>query len=249
MLHNRKDFRSRLYGSTVRALAKNGSTLTAVTVRTSREAYVWSLRPPILEVHALEVRASKPSGCLHFLELEAYGVPMRQRDSSFREVPEAAPTHGRRSTGASLGSSTTRQPGSSSQPQLQQQPRQQQPKQPQQQTQSREVPQTRVSGATSQGGLPAMSDEPHKYPLGDPRNPPASQGKSQNPAADAPTPRPGQPPASGNADERIADERAWMAANEEDEAFWSAATGTLTAALMLFFQYLWVKSRWTDIWH
>ena len=77
-LHNRPDHRYRLVGATIVARAVGGGApLANATVATSRAAYVWTLSPPLARVGSLEVRLpEKPAGegCLHFLELEAFGA-------------------------------------------------------------------------------------------------------------------------------------------------------------------------------
>ena len=96
-LHNRPDHRYRLVGATIVARAVGGGApLANATVATSRAAYVWTLSPPLARVGSLEVRLpEKPAGegCLHFLELEAFGAPQQQIDdgeTSFRVTAPSA---------------------------------------------------------------------------------------------------------------------------------------------------------------
>ena len=96
-LHNRPDHRYRLVGATITARpVGGGAPLANATVATSRAAYVWTLSPPLARVGSLEVRLpEKPAGegCLHFLELEAFGAPQQQIDdgeTSFRVTAPSA---------------------------------------------------------------------------------------------------------------------------------------------------------------
>jgi hypothetical protein len=93
VIHNRKEFQSRLFDSEVRLMAKNSSVLATWTIRASRSMYVWTLRPLVRDVSRIELRTPRELGCLHFKELEAFGVPMshlHDPETSFRELPEAS---------------------------------------------------------------------------------------------------------------------------------------------------------------
>jgi hypothetical protein len=94
VLHNRIDFKSRLYGASVRLLGASGTdgreVLASFQVRTASELYIWQVRPFARGVLRIEVHAAEPFICLHFRELEVYGHPMgtAQGPTAFTELPE-----------------------------------------------------------------------------------------------------------------------------------------------------------------
>ena len=89
VVHNRKDFRARLFGATVRLYAANGTVLASGMLRSARNMYVWTLRPLVREVIRVEVRMSKPDVCLHIKEVEAFGiVDSHVRELSYNELPD-----------------------------------------------------------------------------------------------------------------------------------------------------------------
>jgi hypothetical protein len=93
VLHNRKEFRARIFAATVRAYAPNGTVVAAATLRASRSMYIWTLRPAVRNVGILEVRTPQRDGaeaCLHFKELEAFGAPeLKGRSHWTLQPPEA----------------------------------------------------------------------------------------------------------------------------------------------------------------
>ena len=73
-LHNRNEFRARIFGTTVKAYAANGTVIASAVLRASRSRYIWTLRPAIRNVSRLEVRTPPNGDCLHFKEVEVFGA-------------------------------------------------------------------------------------------------------------------------------------------------------------------------------
>ena len=267
VLHNRPDFRSRLYASTVRLLAADGSAVGAFTVRAARDVYVWTIRPPTRGVVRIEVKSPSQLGCLHFRELEAFGAPQSDPPrgaNAFRELPEELPP----SPPLPLQRPQRQQmqpQQQQTQPQQQQMQQQKQPQQQQTQQQQQKQPQPqRTAATTSDGGVAGVTAQSpqaqqqhqqhaHKTTLGSGGQSggggrssdrgAASPSASRVPAAAAPTPRPGHPnPGLGPGGAR-------SAADVEEDLDWAATTGSLTAIALLAFQFLWVKTRWLDMWY
>ena len=86
---------ARLHRATVTAYSVGGAPLASFTVSAARDVYVWTLRNrPLPGVSRIEVKMPKPSGCLHFAELEAFGYPEALEGSdaiTYGELPERAP--------------------------------------------------------------------------------------------------------------------------------------------------------------
>ena len=265
VMHNRVDFKSRLYGASVRLLGASGTdgreVLASFQVRTASELYIWQVRPFARGVLRIEVHAAEPFTCLHFRELEVYGHPMgtAQGPTAFTELPETAlpnqPTAAQQAAASAARIQELQQQQQSQQ--LSMPPQQSQPvqsvAQPQPQPPAAGVSAHRAAEAAAPGGAQAQVPRAgsqrttaHAHSADDSSDPGNAEGIPGAPrgptSAAAPTPRPGHPnPGLGRGSERTA-------AQLEDDLDWAATTGSLTAMALLVFQYLWVKARWLDMW-
>ena len=288
VLHNRKEFRARIFAATIKAYAPNGTVVAAATLRASRSMYIWTLRPAVARnVGVLEVRTPARDGaeaCLHFKELEAFGAPELPGRSHWTvQAPEAEVLRGYGEAvgelgeleeealandevgGVGGGGGRGRGGGAagegaaaagladmlaSSGPNVRMRIRHSRAnaggqgdaegwEEVRRPTEARRG----VAGGGDDGGDrngdgdgdddDGASDEP----------PP--QRTSRHPAAGG---RPFESAAGGRSG--AGHGRAGAASDEAlaDELGWLATTGSLTTAVLLLVQYLWVKVRWLDCW-
>ena len=74
-LHNRPTLKARLVGARLRLVAANGTALAVIPVTSARSMYLWTLRPFVVGATMVEISLPTEEGCLHFVELEAFGMP------------------------------------------------------------------------------------------------------------------------------------------------------------------------------
>uniref|UniRef100_A0A7S2J1Y1 Uncharacterized protein n=1 Tax=Haptolina brevifila TaxID=156173 RepID=A0A7S2J1Y1_9EUKA len=179
---------------------------------------------------AIEIRTGTSAGCLHFTEFEAFGVPESQAADgvAFRELPEATPPP-RPSKSIPQGMPHTSAAGAGA-------------------AKAAEVltaAKLQAASAASRAAAQSTSGGAGTTNPGAPPPVPAAAPTSR-PGRTLPGHEGGSQRASSRASEGGEPSRSARA--EEDEPLWLATTGTLTAAVMFAFQFLWVKARWLDVW-
>ena len=73
VIHNRKDFRARIVGATLRVVDESGAVLASTSIRAARTMYIWTMRPTVRHAKYVEVWMGE-TGCLHFSEVEVFGT-------------------------------------------------------------------------------------------------------------------------------------------------------------------------------
>ena len=249
VVHNRKEFRARMFGASISIYAADNSVVAAGTLRAARGMYIWTVRPVVRHAVRLEIRTAKDAGCLHFKELEAFGLSEAEMPASgiaFEELPD-----------------TLEQVQQNQLNQQQQQLMQQQQalmQQVQQQQAALQQTAAQAQAAAAQAAAAASQAAAHqaleqaKQAISRLAAPSATAPQPQVPPAQprhagAPTPRPGTSdgaPASAAAEDGRTMRRERI---DEDEIGWMATTGSLTTMVLLLVQFLWVKTRWLDMWN
>ena len=74
VIHNRKDFRARIVGATLRVVDESGAVLASTSIRAARTMYIWTMRPTVRHAKYVEVWMGEETGCLHFSEVEVFGT-------------------------------------------------------------------------------------------------------------------------------------------------------------------------------
>ncbi|KAL1514586.1 hypothetical protein AB1Y20_003680 [Prymnesium parvum] len=93
-LHNRPDFKARLVGARLQVSARNGTTLATIPITSARSMYVWTIRPTVLGASQIELQLPSKDGCLHFVELETFGMSVdefKSGKSTFGQEPPKSP--------------------------------------------------------------------------------------------------------------------------------------------------------------
>ena len=233
VLHNRKDFRGRMVTANLRVVSEDES-FQSVTIRVARGMYIWTVRPTARRVKRVEILLAKD--CLHFSELEAFGVTeeaMKSADNQFTEVPtpDASKTGGRLEGGADAPDS----------------------------------PAASAAGATSSGGsgpgAPQRDSGRRAAAAGDGDGKSGAASRSAR-APTAANQEPSLRAGMGLASSGAAPQRAHggAAAGAFDEAMedseyeamldrvWMVVNFTTTLAIMVTVQYLWLKHRFLKYW-
>ena len=220
VLHNRKEFKARMYGAALIVRGEGGTVLANTTIRAVRSMYIWTPRPLISDVASLELLTPSEHGCLHFRELEAFGMLQSEAevtDMSFRELPDPRTTTQRQAA------------ASAAQP----------PPPPVGET----GPKPGIGAASSMDDMASLRATRATPTASSPTrdSPRPNQGRAASAAA-SPETRDTRKAAG------IEPQAAVVSAGVDDDFLWVAATTSFTTLALLSVQFVWVKSRWLDNW-
>lgn len=253
-LHNRNEFRARIFGTTVKAYAANGTVIASAVLRASRSRYIWTLRPAIRNVSRLEVRTPPNGDCLHFKEVEVFGAreppvtkpgdaeaaklimdqilpnledrAIAREGSGGEDIAGGGDDAGR--GGGGDGAGLLAGPGG-------------------------------VATGMAGQSTPAAREGQH---AAEPNLHDRARDAPPRVPASPPTPRPGTLRRGGSSRRargggsgggggggRMRDGGGGEEGGADDERNWMAMTGSLTTAVLVAVQFCWVKSRWLDCWY
>lgn len=220
-LHNRKEFKARMFDSTLILRGRSNNVLRNVSLHASRSMYVWTARPLVHDVWSLEVHMPHQNGCLHFKEVEAFGG--RQEDvqemmAAFRELPEPPYPPPPPPPAKNDAARIMRQ--------------QQEEHEQQQQQRMAQNQQSAAALAQQQKQAKQQAQQAHAQ---------AQQQAKAGKASNARTP-------SAAAAQAAEEAMLRQSADSDLDAIWAAAASSLATCALLFVHWMWIKTRWLDVW-